>query len=93
VLAIVGGEGGNSWTGGFLERIAGGAFRSIGSGKKLKAVTATTPRADLLVLKDLVEGGQLRPVVHRRYALSEAAQAIKDLAGGQVVGKSVVVID
>lgn len=93
VLAIVGGEGGNAWTGGFLERILGGAFRSIGSAQKLKAVTATTPQADLLVLKDLVEAGQLRPSVHHRYALTETAQAIKDLVRGQVIGKSVVVMD
>ncbi|MEO5770213.1 MAG: zinc-binding dehydrogenase, partial [Polyangia bacterium] len=83
----------NAWTGGFLERILGGAFRSIGSAQKLKAVTATTPQADLLVLKDLVEAGQLRPWVHRRYALTEAAQAIKDLVRNQVIGKSVVVMD
>lgn len=93
VLAIVGGEGGNAWTGGFLERIVGSAFRSIGSAQKLKAVNATTPQADLLVLKELVEAGQLRPVVHRRYPLTEAVQAIKDLGRGQVVGKNVVVID
>jgi len=93
VLAIVGGEGGNPWTGGFLERMAGAALRSLLSTQKLAMVNATVPRADLLLLKELVEAGKLRPHVERRYPLARAVDALKELEEGHARGKLVVVID
>jgi NADPH:quinone reductase-like Zn-dependent oxidoreductase len=92
VLAVVGGEGGNPWTGGFLERMAGAALLSLLSSQKLAFVNATVTTADLLVLKDLVEAGKLRPHVDRRYRLDEAVDALEELEKGHARGKSVVVI-
>ncbi|WP_433583793.1 NAD(P)-dependent alcohol dehydrogenase [Paenibacillus amylolyticus] len=47
---------------------------------------------DQEVWKELVESGQVVPIVYREYALSEAAQAIRDIGEGRVKGKAVVSI-
>ena len=92
-LAIVGGEGGNAWTGGFLERILAASVLSLFSKQRLAAVNATVNAADLLALKELAEAGKLAPSLDRRYRLDEAVAALRDLEKGHSRGKSVVVID
>ena len=92
VAAVVGGEGGNAWTGGFLERMAGAALLSLGSTRKLRFVNADVTAADLMVLKHLVEAGKLRPHVDHRYKLDEAVGALKELERGHARGKSLVVV-
>jgi len=92
VLAIVGGEGGNALTGGFLERMAGAALLSLLSDRKLAFVDAKVTAADLLELKALVEAGRLRPHVERRYRLENAVDGLLELEKGHARGKSVVVL-
>jgi NADPH2:quinone reductase len=43
-------------------------------------------------LDKMYEAGQIRPVVGKRYALSEAPAAMRDLAGRKVIGKAVLEI-
>jgi len=93
VLAIVGGEGGNAWTGGFLERMASASFLSLLSAQKMRFVDAKVTPPDLLVLKELAEANKLTPALDRRYPLSEAVDALKELERGHSRGKSVVVMD
>lgn len=92
VAVIVGGEGGNAFTGGFLERMIGGALGSLFSSKKIVGVNATVSRADLVTLKELAESGKLRPFIDRRYRLEEAVDALKELEKGHARGKSVIVV-
>jgi len=92
VLAIVGGEGGNALTGGFLERMAGAGFLSLLSTRKLAFVDARVTAADLLELKSLVEAGKVRPHVERRWPLDQAVEALLELEKGHARGKSVVVV-
>ncbi|HEU4382347.1 MAG TPA: NAD(P)-dependent alcohol dehydrogenase [Anaeromyxobacteraceae bacterium] len=92
-VAVVGGEGGNAWTGDFLERMAGAALLSLGSSRKVRFVNADVTAADLLALTELVEAGKLRPHVERRYRLDEAVEALKELERGHARGKIVVVLD
>jgi NADPH:quinone reductase-like Zn-dependent oxidoreductase len=93
VLAIVGGEGGNSWTGGFLERMISASLLSSFSSQKMRVVNATVNTPDLLVLKELAETKKLAPALDRRYRLEEAVDALKELEKGHARGKSVVVMD
>jgi len=93
VLAIVGGEGGNAWTGDFLERMVAAAFVSSFSSQKVRVVNATITTPDLLVLKELAEAKKLTPGLDRRYRLEEAVDALKELEKGHARGKSVVVMD
>jgi NADPH:quinone reductase-like Zn-dependent oxidoreductase len=49
-------------------------------------------KKDLLVLKEMLETGKLKPVVNRRYPLSEVPTAVRALAAGHSRGKSVIAI-
>jgi NADPH:quinone reductase-like Zn-dependent oxidoreductase len=92
VLAIVGGEGGNAWTGGFVERMLSASMLSLFSAQKLVVLNVTVNSADLLALKELVEAGKLKPALTRTYRLEEAVGALKELENGHAIGKSAVVI-
>ena len=60
--------------------------------KQLPRVSfSTPPKADsIAVLKELLEAGQLTPVIDRTYPLSEVPQAIRYLAAGRAQGKVVI---
>jgi NADPH:quinone reductase-like Zn-dependent oxidoreductase len=92
VLAIVGGEGGNAWTGGFVERMVSASILSLFSTQKLVVISATVNAPDLLAIKELVEAGKLQPALRRTYRLEEAVAALKELENGHARGKSAVVI-
>jgi NADPH:quinone reductase-like Zn-dependent oxidoreductase len=49
-------------------------------------------RADLTVLKALVEEGKLRPVIDSTYALGDTSAALRQIEAGHVRGKVVVVV-
>jgi NADPH:quinone reductase-like Zn-dependent oxidoreductase len=51
---------------------------------------ASVNEADLVVLGELMQAGQVRPVVDRRYELSETAEAFRYLGEGHAAGKIVV---
>jgi NADPH:quinone reductase-like Zn-dependent oxidoreductase len=58
--------------------------------QKLRRYLSTPNRVDLLVLKELVEAGRLRPVVGRTFALAETAAALRHVESGRARGKVVV---
>jgi len=93
LVVIVGGEGGNAWTGGFLERMASTSLLSLFSSQKFCGVMATVNVPDLLVLKELVETNKLKPALDRRYPLDRSVEALTELEKGHARGKSVVVMD
>ena len=45
---------------------------------------------DLVVLKDMMEAGKIRPVIDRTYPLSEAAEAVRYVGTGQARAKVVI---
>jgi NADPH:quinone reductase-like Zn-dependent oxidoreductase len=49
-------------------------------------------RADLAVLRDLLEAGRVRPVVEQRYELAQIAEAMQWMGQGHARGKTVVTI-
>jgi NADPH:quinone reductase-like Zn-dependent oxidoreductase len=90
-LVIVGGEGGNRWTGGF-ERQLRATVLSPFIPQRLRALTAVDRRADLLFLKELIEAGKLTPVINGTYPLEEAPKALSDADEGHGRGKKVVTV-
>lgn len=60
--------------------------------QRLKAYICVENQQDLVVLKDLVDAGELMPSVDRTYPLSETADALRGLEEGQVRGKVVIVV-
>ena len=91
-LAIVGGEGGGKWTGGFFQQIFRAPLLSLFVSQRLRPVVSTEPQEDLLALKELVERNDVTPVVGRTYPLVEAADAIRYLAHGHAAGKIVITV-
>jgi len=53
---------------------------------------ATTPKEDLLFLKDLLEAGKIVPVIDKSYPLSEAASAIRYMMEDHARGKVVITV-
>lgn len=53
---------------------------------------ATTPREDLLIIKELLETGKIVPVIDKRYPLSETAEAMRHLETGHARGKVVITV-
>ena len=89
-LAIVGGEGGGKWTGGFFRQILRAPILSLFTGKRLRPVTSKVKSDDLQALAELIEAGTVTPVVGRTYPLIEAPEAVRYLAQGHTRGKVVI---
>ena len=63
---------------------------AVGSSRRVVFFIAKTNRADLEVLRELLETGKVSPVVDRSYALAEVAEAFRYLEEGHARGKVVV---
>jgi NADPH:quinone reductase-like Zn-dependent oxidoreductase len=91
-LVIVGGEGGGRWLGGFDRQILRAPLVSALVRQRLRPFVSKERRADLLVLKELIEAGKVTPVIDRTYPLSEVPQAIRHLEQGHARGKVVITV-
>ncbi|MGE3619934.1 MAG: NAD(P)-dependent alcohol dehydrogenase [Acidimicrobiia bacterium] len=91
-LVVVGGDGGGRWTGGFFRGMLGGPLLSPFVGQKLRSLISKEKREDLIALAELVERGELAPVIDRTFPLRAAADAIRYLAQGHPAGKVVVTV-
>jgi len=60
--------------------------------QKFGNVLVKPSHADLLVLKELCEAGKVRPVIDRRFPLSEVSSAIRYVEDGHARGKVVVTV-
>jgi NADPH:quinone reductase-like Zn-dependent oxidoreductase len=89
-LVIIGGEGGGKWLG--MGRQVWSQIIGITSRQKFRSPLALVNQADLRVLKEMLENGNLTPVVERRYPLREVPDAIRALSAGHSRGKSVITI-
>ena len=87
----VGAGGGNSLLG-LLQFLLLGPLLSLTSRKKLRVFIAKMNSKDLNLLKDLLAAGKVVPVIDRRYALSDAAEAIRYLEEGHAQGKIVMTV-
>lgn len=75
----------------FQAMVLGPLFSRIGE-KKVRFFIAKMSGRDLLALKDLVEAGDVAPVIDRRYPLSEVADAVAYREEGHARGKVVITI-
>lgn len=80
---------GGPWIGP-LGRIARARLLSAVTRQRLRPFTSLGRRSDLLVLADMLVSGEIAPVVDRRYALADAADALRQVATGHTRGKLVV---
>ena len=71
--------------------LAAAVLSRLGS-QKMRSFLATNSKEDLMVLKELIEAGKLRPVVDRTYPLSETAEAMRYLETGHARAKVVITV-
>jgi NADPH:quinone reductase-like Zn-dependent oxidoreductase len=91
-LVLAGAPTGNRLTGP-LGRIARLWLTSRVGSRRLIFFVCKPNRADLAVLRELIEAEQVHPVVDRVYPLAEIADALEAMGGGHTQGKLVVRID
>jgi NADPH:quinone reductase-like Zn-dependent oxidoreductase len=88
---VLAGAGKGDWVGP-LARFAAGVVRSRVRKQRIVGYVSSVTREDLLLIKELIEAGKVRPVIDRTYLLTEAAEAIRYIEQGQVQGKIVVTV-
>jgi NADPH:quinone reductase-like Zn-dependent oxidoreductase len=76
----------------FQHMFVGPLVSMIGSKKIVGLGTAKPNKKDLLFLKELLEAGKIKPVIDRRYQLSEVPEAIRYVEKGHARGKVVIII-
>jgi NADPH:quinone reductase-like Zn-dependent oxidoreductase len=91
-LVIVGGDGGGPVTGGFFKGILRGPLLSLFVGQRMRGFTSKERASDLEALSELVDAGNVRPVIDRTYSLVEASDAVRYLAEGHPRGKIVITV-
>lgn len=85
VYVMAGGAPAQIFQAGFL-----GAWMSERAGRQMRTVSAKSTQKDLAVLKELLEGGKIVPVIDRCYPLSDTAEALQYLGEGHARGKIVI---
>ena len=91
-LAIVGGEGGGRWFGGFDRQMLRAPVLLLFSRQRLRPVVAKERPEGLEYLTRLIEEGKVTPVIDRTFPLREAPEAVRYLAQGHPAGKVVVTV-
>ncbi|MFN8148454.1 MAG: NAD(P)-dependent alcohol dehydrogenase [Candidatus Nanopelagicales bacterium] len=93
-LVIVGGESaGGRLLGGFQRQLLLPLRAPFTRGQKLIGLISTEEAASYVELARLADEGSLRPVVGATYPLTQAADAVRDIAGKHTTGKIVVTVD
>jgi hypothetical protein len=75
----------------FQALLLGPMISRMGS-RQLGGFIARPTQQDLLFVKELLEAGNITPVIDRRYSFSVAAEAIRYLEGGHATGKVVITV-
>ena len=90
-LVVVGGPKTNRWIGP-LGHLAGMRLASTGRSQTVVPFLAKMNKADLVDLRELLEAGAVKPVIDRRYPLSETPEALAYLGEGHARGKVVITV-
>ncbi len=90
-LVIVGAPKGNRLIGP-LSHIVKVRLAALRSSQKVVFFVAKMNKADMMVLRELLEAGKVRPVIDRHYELSEIADALRYLGEGHAQGKVVLTV-
>jgi len=90
-LVFVGGEGGNSVTGGIGRQIKG-ALMSPFLKQNLKMFVSGENLSMIRRLNEFLKSGAVIPSIGNRYSLEDAPTAMRELVAGRTSGKSIIVV-
>jgi len=87
VHVALGGSGG--W---MLRSVVQGPALSLATGKRMGLMLWWKPfkSEDVEKLKELIAGGKVKPVIDRRYPLSEVVEALRHVDEGRAMGKVII---
>jgi NADPH:quinone reductase-like Zn-dependent oxidoreductase len=88
-VVIVGGEGGGDWTGGFGRMLRASILSPIVS-QNLRPMASKEHHQQSDRLAQFMTDGVVTARIDRVYGLSQAADALRDLADGSIAGKPLV---
>lgn len=88
---IVGGS--NEHWGSFLRNLIKAPLLSRCVSQSIAVIMAKANQKDLVVTRELLASGKVKPVIDRIYSLSEAPEAILYLEEGHASGKIVIAVD
>ena len=74
-----------------LQTVLLGSWISLIGSKKMGLVLHK-PNKDLAFMSELFEAGKVVPIIHRRYPLSEVAEALRYFGAGHAKGKVVITV-
>ena len=83
------GSAGGDWLGP-MGRMLQASVLALFVRKQGSPFMAGEKREDMLALKELVEAGEVTPVIDKTYSLADAADAMADIATGHASGKTLV---
>jgi NADPH:quinone reductase-like Zn-dependent oxidoreductase len=89
-LVIVGGEGGGRWMGGFLRNLRAPVLSRFVS-QRLRMLASKERPEDLQTLRELLETGEITPVIDRTFPLREVPEAFRQLVQGRGRGGKLVI--
>ena len=69
-----------------------GPWISMTGSKKMGNLLMKPNKKDLVFMKELLEAGKVKPVIDRRYPLSEVPEALRYLEEGHAQGKVVLTL-
>lgn len=73
--------------------VIAGWWASITGNQKMIPLPPKPPSSsDLVLIRELLDAGKVKPVIDRRYSLSEVPEALRHLAKGHAQGKIVITI-
>ncbi|NCF67576.1 MAG: zinc-binding dehydrogenase [Chloroflexi bacterium] len=78
--------------GSFFLQLFLGPWMSMTGSNKIGTYLTMPNQSDLAFIKELLEAGEVVPVIDRRYLLSEVAEAIRYLEEGHAQGKVVITV-
>ena len=85
IYVLIGGSGKQ-----FIQATLLGPWASMTGNKKVATVLKKPNSEDLAFLADLLETGDVAPVIDRAYAFREAPEALRYLENGHAQGKVVI---
>ena len=88
-LVIIGGETDGRWLGG-SDRQLRAVMLSPFTSQHLSTLLCSENKADLIALTEMIESGQVTPVIDKVYPLSETIAAIRYMRDGHARGKVVI---
>ena len=92
-ICVMAGLGGAGWHDGFWSRLDGelnGYIASRFVKQKFIAYIAEFNKADMTVLRDLIQAGKIKPVIDRTFPFTQVPEAVRYLETGHAHGKVIV---